>query len=129
MFIKFLLACMAMRALWIHDTDFPQNCADLKVCNLSFDTRIFFTELEILLNNDFKLAYILYSVYEKMQISIEEINNLQELFPIPDTHLVFDLYPYLIILYWHSGHIMFWYPGDDSSVYYSLSILHFLNSL
>lgn len=42
-----------------------------------------------------------------MQISIEEINNLQELFPIPDTHLVLDLYPYLIILYWHSGHIMF----------------------
>lgn len=42
-----------------------------------------------------------------MQILIEEINNLQELFPIPDTHLVSDLYPYLIILYWHSGHIMF----------------------
>lgn len=41
-----------------------------------------------------------------MQILIEEINNLQELFPIPDTHLVFDLYPYLIILYWHSGHII-----------------------
>lgn len=52
MVIKFLLACMAMHALWIHDTDFPQNCADLKVCNLSFDTRIFFTKLEILLNNE-----------------------------------------------------------------------------
>lgn len=60
-----------------------------------------------------------------MQILIEEINNLQELFPIPDTHLVFDLYPYLIILYWHSGHIMF----EMTARCTSLSILHFLNSL
>lgn len=88
--------------------NFPQN----RFKGLQF--KFWYQELEILLNNDFKLAYILYSVYEKMQISIEEINNLQELFPIPDTHLVLDLYPYLIILYWHSGHIMFWYPGDDS---------------
>lgn len=37
------------------------------------------------------LIFCILAVYEKMQILIEEINNLQELFPIPDTHLVFDL--------------------------------------
>lgn len=111
MFIKFLLACMAMHALWIHDTDFPQNCADLKVCNLSFDPRIFFTKLEILLNNDFKLAYILYSscIWKNANFNWRN-KNLQELFPIPDTHLVFDLslshypllaqWPYHVLIPW-----------------------------
>lgn len=95
----------------IHDTDFPQNCADLKVCNLSFDTRIFFTKLEILLNNDFKLAYILYSSCIWKNANFDWRNkNLQELFPIPDTHLVFDLslshypllaqWPYHVLIPW-----------------------------